>query len=151
MFLIIQNKKFLTINALDGLYEVDMKKNILMFLVILIISGVFANEWTITKKSAALVDVTSNEGKTASIVMSSNATDVVIEKITNCLNTVWSIPGIEGTKATVNVENDSKFRFVIYPTTLSFDGEDLIKFLPSGMAFIYDNALFYDTVIKVGA
>lgn len=127
-----------------------MKKNIAFLLLVMIMVSAFCEQWKIDKKSGSLIEVTSENQKKASIVISSDISEDVISKITSCLDTLWLIPGIEGKKASVNVENDSKFRLVLYPSSLLLDGEELVVYLPSGMAFVYDNALFYDTVLKVG-
>lgn len=127
-----------------------MKKYNIKVIFLFISMCLSAQQWTITTKSASVVEGTREDGKKVSIVSSSNISKDVIKKITNCLDTVWSINGLKGVASTVNVEDNSKFRFVIHPTSLKYGEEELVVYLPSGMAFFYDNALFYDTVVKVG-
>ena len=126
-----------------------MKKNLFAILMFFTVVLVFGADWEISKVSEDVYEGYRSDGKSLFIVMEDNSSEAVLEKITNCIDAVWSIPNIEGTKASVNVESDSNFRFIIYPSKLMFEGVDYAANFPSGMAFYYNYSLFYDITLKV--
>lgn len=126
-----------------------MKKIFILLLFIGLTFFAFGNEWDIKEVSDGLFEGRRSDGKNVVVLIENGVSEAVVEKITNSLDVVWSIPGIQGTKASVNVESDTKFRFIIYPTELIYEDINLAENLPSGMAFYYDSALFYDVNLKV--
>ena len=126
-----------------------MKKKLFTILMFFTVVFLFASDWEISKVSEGIYEGYRSDGKSLFIVMEENSSEAVLDKITNCIDTVWSIPNIEGTKASVNVESDSNFRFIIYPSKLIYEDVDYAKNLPSGMAFYYNYSLFYDVSLKV--
>ena len=125
-----------------------MKKTIFVILLIFTSFSMFA-QWNISKVSEELYEGVRDDGKVVTIFSNSSISTETLEKIKTCLDIVWNIPGIQGTKASVNVESDTNFHFNVYPTALSYENVDLAKNLPSGMGFYYDSALFYDVTLKV--
>jgi len=126
-----------------------MKKTFAIIVLTLFTFFVFANEWTISQVSENLYEGTREDGKNVSIFTHSELSSELLDKIKNCLNVAWNIPGIEGSKTSVNVEENSTFRFIVYPTALNYENLDLSKYLPVGISFYYDTALFYDVTLKV--
>lgn len=125
-----------------------MKKKLISILMTCLTCFVFA-DWSFSEIEEGIFEGTRDDGKTAVVVLNNSVSENIVEKIQNCLDVAWSIPGIKGTKASVNVESDTKFRFIIYPTELIYDDIDFAKNLPSGMAFYYNSALFYDIILKI--
>ena len=125
-----------------------MKKIILAFLMIFTSFSMFA-QWNISKVSEELYEGSREDGKVVTIFSNTSISPETLEKVQNCLDIVWNIPGIQGTKASVNVDSDNDFHFIVYPSSLTYENVDLAKNLPSGMGFYYESALFYDVTLKV--
>lgn len=125
-----------------------MKKKFLKCLMIFTTFMVFA-QWNVSKVSEGFYEGSRKDGKTVSIISSETLSTDTIDKIEKCLDIIWDIPGIQGSKASVNVESESNFHFIVYPSSLTYENVDLAQNLPAGMAFYYDSALFYDVTLKV--
>jgi len=127
-----------------------MKKISLSVLIVLLSCALFAQGWTLTGTQGARSTMEGPEGKKAVLYSDIPVTDEIIQKVGNALTTVWALPGLEGSSSTVMLEEASVFRFVVYPDKLVYNKSDFKEFFPSGMAFYYNNALFYDITMKVG-
>lgn len=127
-----------------------MKKIVISMVFLLTAYAVFAQGWALSDTQGSRSTLSGPGGKKAVIYADIPVTDDVIAKVGTALNTVWALPGLEGTSSTVMVEEASIFRFVIYPDKLIYNKSDFKEFFPSGMAFYYNSALFYDITMKVG-
>lgn len=97
------------------------------------------------------LEIATFDGRTASIILESFFTsESQLKPIEKALDAVWKIPGMQSDKATVYVENESKFRFVLFPSSFVYKDIELCDYLPSGIAFSYDSSLIYDVALKVG-
>ena len=86
---------------------------ILAFLMIFTSFSMFA-QWNISKVSEELYEGSREDGKVVTIFSNTSISTETLEKVQNCLDIVWNIPGIQGTKASVNVDSDNNFHFIIY-------------------------------------
>lgn len=127
-----------------------MKKVIISVVFVLLSGIIFAQEWSVSGTQGSRSTLTGPEGKTAAVYSEIPLTEDIIQKVGGALTAVWALPGIEGSSSTVMVEEPSIFRFVIYPDKLMYNNNDFKSFFPSGMAFYYNTALFYDITMKVG-
>lgn len=127
-----------------------MKKIVVSLLLLSFLGFVFAQDWSLLDSQGARSTLNGPDNKKAAVYSDIPLSNDIITKIGNTLNTVWALPGLSGTSATVMVEDDTVFRFVIYPDELLYKMNDFKEFLPSGMAFYYNTALFYDITMKVG-
>ncbi len=127
-----------------------MKKISISLLFVMAAGVVFAQNWSISGTQGAKTSLESSNGKKASVFSEITLSDEILGKVGNALNTAWAIPGLEGANSTVMIEDASVFRFVIYPDKLIYNKSDFKAFFPSGMAFYYNTALFYDITMKVG-
>ncbi len=126
-------------------------KKIIICAVFVMVAGILVCEgWTVSGTQGARSSLDGPDGKKAVVYSEIALTDEIIGKVGNALNTAWAIPGFEGSTSTVKIESDSVFRFVLYPDKFSINKSDFKSFFPSGMAFYYNSALFYDLTMKVG-
>jgi hypothetical protein len=93
-------------------------------------------------------ELDSPEGKHCRVLSEGPLTPAETAAVTAALDTVWAIPGLEGTEASVRMEG-ANFRLVVLPTAFSYRGEDFLPRLPSGLSFYYRTSLFYDITMKV--
>ncbi len=127
-----------------------MKKIRVSLLVALVSCVLFAQEWVLSTTEGSNSTLQGPNGKQAVLYSNIPVTDELIQKIGNALTTAWALPGLEGKSSTVMLEDASVFRFVIYPEKFVYNKSDFKDFFPSGMAFYYNSALFYDFTMKVG-
>lgn len=115
-------------------------------------TGIWADEWSLVSKTQGTNEVitilSDTRGRTARVVSMAALGKMDIAAISNSLNTVWAIPDMNGTEASVRLDADG-FRLVVYPTSFVSEGRDLIPFLPSGLSFYFRTSLFYDISLKV--
>lgn len=128
--------------------KMTIKKTAAFFGVLLISSLLAAETWS-SAVSDTSVTLTREDGKTVIVQNGAGVAESDLSKLTACLDTVWAIPGLSGTKASAAFADSGTFRFVVYPDALSVEGKDLTQYLPSGLAFRFDTALFYDVTVKV--
>ena len=103
-----------------------------------------------TVESSNRCEIGTFDGKKATVIMSSGLlSDAQLETVGRALDIAWAVPGLDVKLATVFVENDKNFRFVLYPSSLVYRSTQLLEYLPSGLTFTYNTALFYDIVLKV--
>lgn len=111
--------------------------------------------WRLTENSSLentnQFEIATFDGRTASIIVDNYFTsESQLKPIEKALDAVWKIPGMQSNKAAVYVENESKFRFVLFPASFVYKDIELCDYLPSGIAFSYDSSLVYDVALKVG-
>ncbi len=126
------------------------KGTMLMLLLCLVQVAAFTNTWTISEENGQKI-LKDETGKTCEVFSDVVISEDTLDRIETALNTLWSIPGLKGTRGRVNVEPGNYFHFIIYPETLVYNDMDFKPYLPSGLSFRYDSALFYDVTLKVGA
>lgn len=96
------------------------------------------------------VEIATFAGRTASVTVPGGfLSDERLTAIGRALDATWNIPGLTVKQTSVYVETDRKFRFVIFPSSLIYEENELKDFLPSGITFVYDTSLIYDVVLKV--
>ncbi len=115
---------------------------------LLCLSFIFTNTWTLSDSENKKI-FTDETGKTCEITSNENLNAEALSVIETSLNTVWSLPGLEGTKSQVYVEENNYFHFIFFPDSLVHNGVELKKAMPAGLSFRYDTALFYDVTLKV--
>lgn len=125
------------------------RKAVILLSAFLMCSLLMAENWTAVTSEDGLSTYSRTDGKTVTVAGGTAVSDASIAKLTACLDTVWAIPGLKGTQASAAFADDGSFRFVLFPDSLSYEGTDLAKNLPSGLAFRFDTALFYDVTVKV--
>jgi hypothetical protein len=112
----------------------------------------WADEWSLLNETQGLNQMitmlSGPNGRTASVISAAALSKGDIAAIGNSLNTVWAIPGLRGTEASVRLDSDG-FRLVAYPTSFVSEGINLMPFLPSGISFYFRTSLFYDISLKV--
>lgn len=128
-----------------------MKKTAVM---LCIICGAFSfvcygQSWNIQPSNTGFYTGMREDGKSVEIFSQNSLSDECIGKIETSLNITWSITSLTGVKTIVKVESGDIFRFVIYPHSLSYKDFSLLPYLPQGLSFYYDTALFYDITLKV--
>ncbi len=111
--------------------------------------------WKITKNATLenpnRVEIATFEGKTASVTISGGfISDEKVAAIGRALDAAWLVPDLVIKSVSVYMEDTERFRFVLFPETFTYNDIDLCQFLPSGIAFSYSGALFYDVILKVG-
>ena len=111
--------------------------------------------WKITKPATPenpnRVEIATFEGKNASVTISGGfISEDKVASIGRALDAAWLVPNLKIKSVTVYMEDAEKFRFVLFPETFTYEDVDLCQFLPSGIAFSYNGALFYDVILKVG-
>lgn len=135
-----------------------MKKNILvknarkciaLLAAVITCSFLMAETWTSAISEDGIMTLSRADGKTVIVADGTSVSDASISKLTTCLDTAWAIPGLTGTRASAAFADNGSFRFVLYPESLSYEGKDFVQFLPSGLAFRFDTALFYEVTVKV--
>ncbi|MBO4731186.1 MAG: hypothetical protein J5597_00065 [Spirochaetaceae bacterium] len=114
----------------------------------------FYEGWKITVpatlENSNRCEIGTYDGKKATVIMNSGLlTNVQLDAIGRALDAAWALPGLDVKLATVFAENDKNFRFVLYPSSLRYGNTQLVEYLPSGLTFSYNTALFYDVVLKV--
>lgn len=131
-----------------------MKNNILRKITaftvcFLLCSFLFAESWSSSSQPDGSVTLSRADGKTVTIQNGTGVSEANLSKLTSCLDTVWALPGLKGSRASAAFSETGTFRFAIIPESLSYEGKDLAQYLPSGLAFRFDTALFYDVTVKV--
>lgn len=121
---------------------------ILMFF--LAVTLCFAENWQIEQQDSNSFVATRSDGKIATINVTDNVNEQVIERVKNCLDTVLANPYIDSNKITANITSETQFRFVVHANSFNFGGQNLAQYFPAGIGFYYDSALFYDATLKVG-
>lgn len=124
-------------------------KTVAVLAVMFMCSLLAAESWSASTADDGSKTLTRADGKTVTVAAGASVTDAAVSKLTACLDTAWAIPGLKGTRASAAFADDGSFRFVLYPESLSYEGKDLVQYLPSGLAFRFDTALFYDVTVKV--
>ncbi len=126
-----------------------MKKMILIVLLCsLCVSMAFSNTWALSEDGGktTLKDET---GKVVELFSNTRVTAEEITRIGTALNTIWAIPGLTGTRGRVNIEPGDYYHFILYPDSFIYNGIEFKDYMPSGLSFRYDSALFYDITLKV--
>ncbi|MCQ2593817.1 MAG: hypothetical protein MJ196_00995 [Treponemataceae bacterium] len=111
--------------------------------------------WKITRNATPenpnRVEIATFEGKTASVTISGGfISDDKVAAIGRALDAAWLVPDLVIKSVSVYMEDTERFRFVLFPESFTYNDLDLCQFLPSGIAFSYSGALFYDVILKVG-
>lgn len=126
-----------------------MKRFVITLFLFVVSFMLFAESWTLQEQDGFLSTLVSKDKKTTNVISETSLNNTLIEKIGNCLDTIWAIPGLKGKEASVKVDSDGVFRLVVYPTDFTYKEINLKDFLPSGIGFLYNSALFYDVTLKV--
>ncbi|ULQ60728.1 hypothetical protein K7I13_05510 [Brucepastera parasyntrophica] len=128
------------------------RKSFVFAVLLLSIATLSAQNWTAgdvaETRNETVTVLAGDGGKSARVISAGPLAEDDIRLIGNCLDTVWAIPGLEGTDASVRIE-DNGFRLVIYPVSFVYNRENFAPRLPSGLSFYYRNSLFYDVTLKV--
>lgn len=127
-----------------------MKKIIFSVIFLGVFFTLSAQNWVVTETKGSQYIIESSDSKKTIVYSNTILSDALLQKIGNCLNAAWAIPGIEGSSASLKVESESVFRFVLYPDSFSYKNNDFNALLPSGLGFYYNSALFYDITMMVG-
>jgi hypothetical protein len=110
-------------------------------------------EWSLVNETQGKNEVISllsdQSGRSATVVSAASLGRSDLAAVSNSLNVVWAIPGMDGREASVRL-NAEGFRLVAYPASFVSEGRDLMPFLPSGLSFYFRTTLFYDISLKVG-
>lgn len=126
----------------------NARKAVVLLAAVIMCPLLMAESWTSATSGEGILTLSRADGKTVTVAGAS-ATDTAISKLTACLDTAWAIPGLKGSRASAAFADNGSFRFVLYPEALSYEGKDFVQYLPSGLAFRFDTALFYDVTVKV--
>jgi len=98
-----------------------------------------------------VIEIATFDGRIASINIDDNLNlEKILKPIGRALDAAWEIPGMKADRAAVYVEDLSRFRLVVFPTSFVYKDINLCEYLPSGIAFSYDASLVYDVLLKVG-
>lgn len=125
------------------------RKAAALFAAVMMCSLLAAESWSADVSDDGTKTLSRADGKTVTVSDGAAVSEASISRLTACLDTVWAIPGLKGSKAVAAFADDDSFRFVLYPDSLSYGDKDLAQFMPSGLAFRFDTALFYDVTVKV--
>ncbi len=128
--------------------RLEKKFIVILFFCIIQIGLLFSNSWTYIEDSGRMF-LKDETGKTCEIFSDITVTEDALARVETALNTLWSIPGLRGTQCRVNIEPRNYFHFILYPDSLVYKGVNFKNYLPSGLSFRYDSALFYDVTLKV--
>lgn len=88
-------------------------------------------------------DLRHDEGITFSLSMAGELTEVRSGALTTIRETVFSLSGLEIRRARV-VFTDDRAVAIVVPRSYRIAGRDYSGFIPAGMQFIVEDALFYD-------
>lgn len=138
----------------SGSARTFFRKGTALVAVLMLCSLLAAESWTGAVSDDGTRTLSRADGKTVTFLNTvAGTTDAVpdssVSKLTACLDTVWAIPGLKGTRASAAFADNGSFRFVVYPDELTFGGKNILQNLPSGLAFRFDTALFYEVTVKV--
>lgn len=98
-----------------------------------------------------VTEIATFDGRIASIYIDESLDlEKIIKPIGRALDAAWEIPGMKAERAAVYVEDQSRFRLVVFPTSFVYKDINLCEYLPSGIAFSKDASLVYDVLLKVG-
>ncbi len=127
-----------------------MKKAVFIVLLCsLCVSVVFSNTWNLSEESGSTL-LEDETGKAVELFSSTRITTEEVDTISTVLDTIWAIPGLNGTRGRVTIEPGDYYHFILYPDSFIYNGIEFKDYMLSGLSFRYESALFYDITLKVG-